>query len=238
MPHVGGALHEADRDIVDLLIQREVQILQILVGQRADIQRPSGQVYPLVGGQRPAIEKLQLGGFAIRRNHLGGDCAVIEKNGVSRLQRREEFGMRHGQGLAPGGLAQRQRALFHCANFDVPVQIPQPQLRSLKVGQDRDMRAQALCGLPDAGNGLGVRLVIAVAHIHAEGVRAMLDQLRDDLCAAGGGAQRRQYLARAAGLVVDHQTLSVSRRRSPISRREDRRAKRGGVQGRARYAAF
>ena len=68
------------------------------------------------------------------------------------------------------------------------------QLRPLQVRQDGDGAVEFLLQRTDVGDGAGMHLVLAVAHVDAEGIGARLEQAPQHVELVAGGAGGGEYL--------------------------------------------
>src|SRR6478672_4024511 len=116
--------------------------------------------------------------------------------------------MRQLHALAVAGrlLAVEDEALALFEHGPPAREMPDPELRALKVEQDRRRPMKFLLERANLLDELGLSLLVAVAHVDSEGVGADLHQPADDSGVARRGAERREdlHLARAGGEGFGH----------------------------------
>ncbi len=189
-----GALHERQRDPVDMLFEREGQVLAVLFGQRRERHDDVGDVDALAI-RNPAAD-LDHCLDPARRDalHAQHQLAVVDQQARASLERGEQFGVRQVDtrrvarrlvGVEREGLAVHQFGRTVLEGTDA-------QLRSLQVDEDRRRAAGFLFERADRGNHLGMAGVVAVAHVDAKGVGARAVQFGDHLGIGAGGAKRRR----------------------------------------------
>ena len=189
-------LDERQRHPVDPEIEGEFQVLPVFLGQGRDVEPLVGQVDALPVRQPAADGDPRVGRFGRagldRKPHL----AVVEQQIGAGPERGEHFrmGERRAAGIARnvGEVEPESRAGFQMG----PAfrEVAQSQLRPLKVDQDADRVVPAGFDGPDGGDGGTVSVVLAVAEIQPEDVRAGFEQRLDGCLMGSCRTERRNDL--------------------------------------------
>ena len=135
-------------------------------------------------------------------DHAQLQLAIVDEKALPLGQDAEEFGV----GQAHAFIVARRRITVERevgAVLDeglAALEGADAQLGPLQIAQDRDRAHQVLFDRAHVGDGLAVGVMVAMAHVDAEGVGPPLDQLGDGLLVAAGRAQRGQNLDLALAL--------------------------------------
>ena len=177
--HVGGGLHEAERDHVDAEREAELQVLDVLRRHRRRRQRHSRRVDPLVLADVSAFDDGRLNLHAVGRVDAQFDAPVGQQQPVAGPHALREAVERGEQPAGPadavaGGdghdLAGRER------DRPAALQAAGADLRAAQILENRDLAAGAAGRRPHARECRGLRLVSAVREVQAEDVGAGGDQ--------------------------------------------------------------
>ena len=176
--HVRSGADEGQRDVVDAELEGEVEVLEVLPRQRRDRNRDAGEIDALVGRHRPADDHA-----AARTpgDHLldpQPDVAVVDQHLVTRSQ---DLADRRGRDLELAvvrlqAVAADDRHLRPLLQHDGRIEVPNSELRSLKVADEGDRLARALLCVANELRGPGVVVVRAVREVEARRVHARVDQ--------------------------------------------------------------
>ena len=184
LAHLGEvfrALDERQRDPVDAGVERRFQVGTVLRRQRAEGDGGVGNADALAVGE--VVADLDRGDHA-PLGHLGdaqAHAAVVEQQPVAGFESGKHF--RVGQ-LDAGRVAGVGIVIEHEALADHQVdglvgEHADPELRSLQVDENADRVAFLGLDLADGRHQLAHELVIAVAHVDAEDIRARPEELLD-----------------------------------------------------------
>ena len=142
---------ERQRHVVHRQVQREAQVVDVLVRQRRHADRHPGQRQPLVVGDLAALDDQAEDVGALDVDHREGELAVVDQQPVTDADV-------VGQALV--GVETRSAVPCDVVDGDAdpaaglpdtgPVgERAEPDLGALQVGQDGDRAAGAVGGLPD-----------------------------------------------------------------------------------------
>jgi hypothetical protein len=202
---VVAAPHERHRDPIDVEAGAELQVLDVLVGQRRDREVGVGEVDPLVVREHPAERHLGADRRRLDPDDPQRQAAVVEEEGVAALHVVAEPGVGHPDAgrvaRAVVGAGERERRALDQDDLVVD-EAADADLGALQVLQDADVDAELVGDLADALDVGAVDVGGAVGEVEAEDVDARLDELTDPLGRARGGPEGRDDL-RAARLHHD-----------------------------------
>ena len=148
------------------------EILAIFFGQGRDRNFRIGHVDALAIGYDPANFDRAEDGVGIGADHPQANFAVVNQEPLPLVHQIEEFGVRQADArvIARFGIA-IEREMASVADHSLPVgKSAHAQFGALQVAQNRDGPVKFLFQRADRGDGFGMRCMIAVAHIDAEGV--------------------------------------------------------------------
>ena len=176
--HVGGALHEAQRQPVDAELADELQIVPVLVRQRLERQQHVGDVDPLAVRDGAADHNLALREVGAALDHLEPDLAVVHQEGRAGLEHAQDLGMRQlHPPLVPRHVVEIHPERRAHGELGRPLgEDPDPELGALEIGEDRDGPPGVGLDLADDGVARGDLVVRAVGHVEPEDVGAGLEQ--------------------------------------------------------------
>ena len=194
--YVLGPLHEGQRNPVGPLIQRELQIVAVLVGERWNRHHDVGDIDALVVGHGTADLHLADDLVAVDFEDVQADLAVVDQDLRSCLDRFEKLGMWQQDTVAVACrlLAVEDEALPLLEDRPPPFEMTYSQLRPLKVEQDCRGAMEFLLERTDMLDQLRLLLLVSVAHVDSEGVCAGEHQAADHLGIARRRAERGQDL--------------------------------------------
>ena len=189
--HVFGPLDERQGQPVDAKFAGKFQIDPVLLGQSGDGQHHVGHVHALAVGDGAANIDRAVGVVFAATVHDQPDLAVIDQQGRSRFQRRENLGVGQLHAVDVAGGAGQVHAK-PCALYQFLTAVckrAHAQFRTLKVGQNADRSAQIgldLANMDIAGTNIVMR---AMAHVQAEHICPRLEQSADHGVVTGGRTQ-------------------------------------------------
>ena len=153
-------LHEGQGDPVDLLVQRELHIAAVFVGQRRESGSTTpGTFTPLRLESGPPAITSQLGEVWAEVPHPQADLAVIEQQVVpsgSNAAKISLCGRFHPVGVARSWIQVQAEAVAGCQLDLLVSESADPQFRSLHVGHDADGAPQVALNGPDIADPLCV----------------------------------------------------------------------------------
>ena len=203
--HVAGVLHEGQRDPIDAKAQGEIQVGAILGRESRNGNCHARSRDPLVVGEMAAAHRLGAGEIFANLGDPEEHPAVVEAEIQPRTQGAQEFAV--GQLHAParaGSRVQVEPQNVAARQGDATVlEGAEAELRSLKVGQDRQGTIGGYLGLAHRRHRRGVIFRFAVAEIEAEDVGAGARQGFDDLRRVAG---RPQGGDDAGAALADHRS--------------------------------
>ena len=190
------------------MLQAELQILAIFLGQGGNRQSSAGKIDALMLAQTSAIQNVADHIFAAHRAHAQFDQAIAQKNAGAGRDFAGEIGKGGGNARRSAGDIARSndhgRAAFQHDRF-VALQASSADLGALQILQDADGAIFFLGGAAQAFDVAGVILVRAVRKIQAGDIHAEAKQVAhggfgvagwtdgaDDLGAARSGRCRRR----------------------------------------------
>ena len=148
--------------------------------------------------------------------HGEADLAVVEKKRLARAHRVEDrrmgqVGARRVARLLRGVEAEARALVEHGAAV---LHLADPELRPLQIGENADRPLHLALHLPHGGVYPLQVLVVEMAHVEPEDVRARVEELADHVGIVGSGAQCGDDLDVAAAgqrgeLLSSSGTLSV-----------------------------
>src|SRR5262249_29697974 len=150
------------------------EVRAVLAGQWADGQQRVGQADAFAAGERASDQNLGRNVICGRLDDPHADLAVIEQQGMSRRDRREDLWMRQEYAIGATGLLvaleAKNRAVVD--EHASAVEIADPELRPLQVGEDADGVPVPLRYPTHRVLQRARRLVRGVAHVDPEYVDA------------------------------------------------------------------
>jgi hypothetical protein len=195
--HVGGPLHEGQRQPVDTELADELEVLAVLFGQRGQRQDHVGHVHALAVRNRAARHHGAIGEIRAAGVHAQAHLAVIHQKPRPRFEGVEDLlvGELHAARVAGGRVEVEAegRAVLQLVTLAI-CEAAAAQFRTLKVGEDRDGAADILFHLPDRGVAGADLVVAAMAHVQAEDIGPRLVELADHVIAFGRGPEGRDDL--------------------------------------------
>ena len=188
---VGRRPHERQRDQVDTQPQRELEVLDVLVGHRRHRHVHAGQRQTLVVGDRAALGDRAHHVVSVDPFDDQHHLAVVDEQAVPRRGVVGELLVRGGHPVV-GALAVLDGDAHGVAALPERMagsEPAEPDLRALQIGEDADRPAGDVgCGAHAVVGRLVVG-VVAVAEVQARDVHAGLDQCPDHLVGVGGRAE-------------------------------------------------
>ena len=185
--HVADRAHERQRHEVDAELERESEILHVLLRQRRHRNRHARDVDALLRADLAADEHAT--GRLARRDALDAkpDEPVVDHDIVARLEGIADRRRRHGQIRRRGARVSGERHLLPRSDLDGRGEIADPHLRSLEVGDQGEGPAGPLLRLANQPHAHGVVGLRSVGEVQPRRIHAGRDQLVDH----GGRGRRR-----------------------------------------------
>ena len=193
-------MHEAERDPVAPLFDREAQVTPVLFGQRGHGHHDVGHIHALAVGQRAADLDDRVDPRLADRLHPQHHLAIVQQQPGARHQRGIDFGMGQVDAARVAGrlvaVEDEGRALFQ--DRQTLFERADAQFRPLQIGQYGGWPMKFIFKFTDNSDARGMILRRAMAHIDAEGVGSGDKQRADHLRAVARGAKGREntHLAR------------------------------------------
>ena len=159
---VGSRAHERQRDVVHAEREGKLEVAQVLLGHRGDRQRDPRDVDTLVRAHRASDRDHPANPLPVRVFHAHVDEPVVDQDLVAGPENLGEH-RRHDGKVAGSG--RRLSNNVHRVPLDQDacrVEVADPHLRPLEVGDQRQRPAGPLLGLADEARSLAVLLVRAV----------------------------------------------------------------------------
>ena len=133
------------RDVVDAEPEREVEVGEVLLRQRRHRQRDAGDVHALVRLDHAAGHDLAERPLAVESLDAQADVAVVDEDLVARPR-----APRRARRARPGGRPSRRRPGRDddgLADLELrrAVEVADPDLRPLEVGDERERTTAAAC---------------------------------------------------------------------------------------------
>ncbi len=176
------------------MIEREIEVGSVLGGERGQRQHHVGHVQALV--VRDGAADLDLGLQPVRAGieHAKHQLPVVDKKARPLLDRLENLLVRQVDpfGGARGLVPIEKETLAVVELNTVAAEPADPELRPLKIGQDRCRPLQLLFEAADDLDPRSMILVAAVTHVDAKCIRARSDEAADHLGSVAGRAERRK----------------------------------------------
>ena len=179
---VFGLAHEGEREVVDIELHGELQVVEVLVSQGRQRQRATGDADALAFAEEAAANDRRF-----RLAVLGGpDCEldppVVEQDAVAWPQCLDQLPMTD---LDLIGCLSRGSNQLHGPAADQllkrALDRPRADLRSLQVAQQSDGPAHRVRRLPHVLGGLAMRVGVAVREVEPRHVHARLHHRAQDL---------------------------------------------------------
>ncbi len=177
--HVGGGTNERERDEIDAELERELEVVDVLAGQRRDRQRDAGEVDALVGGDDAADEHLAARAAAVDLHNSEPHGAIVDQNVEARLQHRAEHRRRDREVVALGDVLACDRHLSATLERDGLGELADAELRPLQVGDQSNRAPDLLLKGTDRLRARPVILVGAVREVQAGTVDRAHQLLQD-----------------------------------------------------------
>mmetsp|Transcript_14898 Transcript_14898/g.44915 ORF Transcript_14898/g.44915 Transcript_14898/m.44915 type:complete len:380 (+) Transcript_14898:1431-2570(+) len=194
--HVLGQLHEAQRDVVRVVVQDEVQVQLVLRGHGGDGQHHVGRVHALAARDGARHRHLALDPVGAGLDDAHDDLPVVDEQRLARLERLQDLGVRqlHAAGVALLVVEVEAELVAHRElELGVVLEHAAALLGALEVGEHADGVVVLLLDLADDLGDLAL-LLAAVAQVEAEDVRAGLEELLDHVLPEGLRPQARDLL--------------------------------------------
>jgi len=203
------ALHERQADVVGAVLQRERQILAVLLGQRRDRQHHVRHVDPLAVRQRAADGDFGFQMVLAHMRHPQPQLAVVEQQRSADRGGGDDLRMRqvHPAHVARRGIEVEPERMPGLQLHPPAGEAADSQLGALYVGQDANGMRDLPLQVADDGEQLGVVVMGAVAEIEPEHVGPGLQQAQQHLGRGAGRAERRDDFGAAAAAqlaLLDH----------------------------------
>ena len=203
------------------LVERELDVRAVLLGQRGDRQKHVGDVDALVVGQPPADLDLGLDPVVIGADDLEPHLAVVDEDMGAGLHALEQLGMGKLDPLSAAGrrIPIEDEAVALVEHRLAALEVAHPELGALKVEDDCRRTPEFLLQRADHLDQPRFLPAVAVTHVDAEGVRAREHQLADHPGLARGGPERGEdlHLARPRRESLGHKTASLRWEAPPIA---------------------
>jgi hypothetical protein len=177
--HVLRPAHEGEADVVDALLEREIQILEILVRQRGRLHLHGREVDPFPAPELAAPHHLKARPVPLDTDAAELEEAVVHEDGIALVDLLGERRIRGGDLSGPRGLLGRDDHGAPDRQLDGLRELTHPDLRSGEVDQDRHRTPHHPSRLADRVEERRVSFVAAVGHVHPRQVHASLDQAAD-----------------------------------------------------------
>ena len=178
LDHVGGLLHEGERDPVDAELQPEGEVGPVLGGERRDVQQGAGEVDALAVREGAADHHLGDDAVAGEAGHTHPHATVVDEQVLPRRDGGEDLRVRKGDGVAPafGAIEDEAEALTRDHVEAAAGECSEADLGALEILQNADGPAHLVLERADRGMDHRVVGLRAVAEIEAEGVDARQEQ--------------------------------------------------------------
>jgi hypothetical protein len=165
------------------LLEREHEVVAVLVGQRRDRNDDVGDVDALIVRNRSADLHFADDPVLVGFEHAQPNLPVVDQDAGARADRLEQFGM--GQLNPPAASRLAVAVEDECAALfehrPAAVEMADSKLGALKVEQDRRRPPELFLERADMIDQLRLLLLVAVAHVDPERVRAGKHQPADHL---------------------------------------------------------
>ena len=190
---IGGAADEGHRQVVGGDVGGELDVGDVLGGERRGGQAATAFVDAFVIGQDPAHGHLAVDRAVGHRLDPQFDGAVVEDQGVARDDIPRQFGVGGADALAVAGVQgagviQGEAFAFHQPHRP-PGEAADADLRPLQVDQDADVPPRRRGALAQGRHPFTMAFVAVVGQIKPHHVHPGGNQPVKDLRAVGGGTQ-------------------------------------------------
>ncbi len=194
---VARRAHERERDEVDSDRERELEVGEILLGERGDRDRRAWDVDALVRVDLSADRNLAARPSGLHLLDLQVHEAVVDEDVLPGHQDFGEHRRADGQVARLAGPVAREDDLVAAREHDRCREVADAKLRALQIGDQREWPAGTRLGLADEQSALRVVLVRAVREVEARRVHPGVDELVEHLPGRGGWADRADDLRAA-----------------------------------------
>jgi hypothetical protein len=191
-----GALHEGERDPIGAEVERELEVVAVLVGERRDRQHDLGHVDAFAVGQHAAGDDAGLGMVLPAAFDRHPQAAVVEQELRAGADRGEDFRMGQGRASPVAGRLVEVEAVG-CARLELDpaaFEGADAKLRALQIRQDADRSLDLTLKLPDRHVAFAMLVLRAVAEVQPEDVRASIVKLSNLARVRGARAEGSQNL--------------------------------------------
>ena len=182
--HVLRAAHEAEREVIHVLVDRERDVGAILLGQRRRAHEDAGKIHPLVAAQRPAVQHARPHAWFFHIHDDQLQQAVVDEHTVADVKvvrmpliRHRDFGGVHG-------VLGRERHLGAVLERKRRRNVADANPRTLQVAKDRDRTVELFRDGPHQSDRFAVLLVRPVREVDARDVHSRFDESAE--CLARG----------------------------------------------------
>ena len=189
--------HERQRQVIRPLLHGVRHVLPILVRERRCTDVQTGEVHPLVRGERAAVHHAPLDARRRDAHHLHRQEAVVEQDASADPYVLGEIGVRGRELLRPGDVLGREDDRLAGRKLPRRGELPHADTGALQVHEHGDRLARAVGGAAHARDPAGAELRRAVRGIDADDVRPGLEQRGDRVVRPGSGADRGDDLGAA-----------------------------------------
>ena len=180
---IGGFAAEGEGDEVDARLGSNGDVGQILLGERRKVHLHAGQIDVAAGAEFAGCEDLAADAAVLFGKHLQVNDAVINKDDIALRDVVDEAIIIdvHRVELLTADAAHRE--LHDVAHLEVELhgEIPSADGRPLGIHQNTDGEGELVGDFADGGDDLADPVVVGVAHVEPEDVRAGQHHLTEPL---------------------------------------------------------
>ena len=187
-------------DVVDPEVDCELQVLYVLLGQRGKRQRAAGNADALALAEQPAADDRCFGTAVVDGANRKLDPPVIQEDAIADAKCMHQLRVADLDPVLPicGEVARRARGEGGNQNdgpsaheaLKGPFDRSRPDLRSLKVSQQRHRTPHSLRRLADVRGRLAMRIRVAMREVQPRHVHSGLDHRPQDLRRRAGRSDR------------------------------------------------
>ena len=200
------------RDVVHAEAEREVEIGEVLLGQRRDRERHAGDVHTLVRLDQPARDDLAVRSGAVDALHAQPDVTVVDEDLVAGFEHRPEHVGRDREVVGAAGVLSRDHDLLAALEEGGSVELADPDLRALQVGDQRERAPDRCLHGAHAARAPLVLVVRPVGEVEPNSVHARVDERSERLLVVRRGADGGDDLRAAVGRLHQRRLLAPAER--------------------------